>query len=111
MREHEFVFEVAACTGGEESGGQEVKAMPTESPFLSIAECAAYFRVSETTIRNARGDFAGIAHVHTGKRHLVTRESVEEVAARMLSRAKSVEGSVEAALGRARKKKSRLKVA
>jgi hypothetical protein len=79
--------------------------MPKESPFMSIAECAAYFRVSESTIRNARGDFARLAHLHTGKRHLVTRESVEDVASRMLKRAKSVEGAVEAALGNARKKR------
>lgn len=75
-----------------------------QSPFMSIAEAAAYFRVSESTIRNARDDFARLAHVHVGRRHLVTRESVEQVGADILRRAKSVEEAVEAALGNARKR-------
>jgi hypothetical protein len=79
--------------------------MHQQSPFLSIAEAAAFFRVSETTIRNCKGDFARIAHVHVGKRHLVTRESVERVATDILKRAQSVEDAVSTAMEKARRQK------
>jgi transposase len=56
--------------------------MSAQSPFMSMREAAQFFCVSESTIRNARGDFAALAHVHVGKRHLILRESAEQVAPR-----------------------------
>jgi hypothetical protein len=61
---------------------------------MSMQETAEFFRVSESTIRNARGDFARLAHVHVGKRHLIVRESAETLAADLVKRAKSVSAVV-----------------
>jgi hypothetical protein len=44
---------------------------------MTLNEVAAHYRMSETSVRKARGDFAELKRVRIGKRILILRSSVE----------------------------------
>lgn len=49
----------------------------SQSPYMTIKEVTAHYRMSETSVRASRGDFGELKRVKMGKRILITRASVE----------------------------------
>ncbi len=60
-----------------------MKGRAVTSPYLSIAQTAAHFGVSYTTIRKQRGIFAALRIVPVNGRKLVVREDVEALDAQL----------------------------
>lgn len=55
----------------------------TDSPYMTLKETAAHYRVHVTSVRFARGPLCELRHVKLGKRTLILRESVEALDAKL----------------------------
>jgi hypothetical protein len=74
------------------------KRLIVESPFMTRQEVADYFRVSYTTVRYSRGDFAMLRRTMINGRVLFYRDSVEELKALLDKRAYSITETVNKSL-------------
>lgn len=67
----------------------------SQSPYMTLNEVAAHFRVSETSVRLSRGDFAELRRVKMGKRTLILRSSVEALERKLGRIAKAASNPVD----------------
>jgi DeoR/GlpR family transcriptional regulator of sugar metabolism len=66
-----------------------------QSPYMTLNEVAAHFRVSETTIRLSRGDFVELKRVSMGRRTMIMRSSVEALDRKLARSAKAASDPVD----------------
>lgn len=62
---------------------------------MSLKEVAAHYRMSETSVRAARGDFVELKRVRIGRRILILRSSVEALDSKLVRIAKAASDSVD----------------
>jgi len=65
------------------------------SPYMSVKEVAAHYRMGETSVRMGRGDFAELKRVKMGGRTLIMRASVEALDRKLARIAKAANDPVD----------------
>lgn len=65
------------------------------SPYMTLHEGAAHYRMSETSVRLSRGDFAELKRINMGRRILILRSSVEALDRKLARIVKAASDSVD----------------